>query len=250
MLLVAPLTLPPRSVIRASLALLALSTIFLTGCVSTTNVPIQQNRLAQLSGATLAVTSRPVPAFADFKPSNAMFGMIGGLAAVSSGNELIREHNIKDPAPKIGDALAQHLAATWQMNPLSGVTVPIDTGNVEEIAKAATGKADVVLDIQTVNWSLFYLALKWNRYQVVYTVKLRLIDARKKELIAEGFNAWKTPESTGYSTYDELFADNASILRQRLDEGANAAIDAFLTGILKPPTPTAIAAAAGSSRHE
>jgi hypothetical protein len=248
---VATFTLRPRTLIHASFALLALSTVFLTGCVSTTNVPIQQNRRAQLSGATLAVTSRPLPAFADFKPSNAMFGIVGGLASVSSGNELIRQHDIKDPAPKIGDALAQHLASAWQMKPVSGVTVPIDTGNVEEIAKAAAGKADVVLDIQTVNWSLFYLALKWSRYQVVYTVKLRLIDARKKELIAEGFNAWKTPESTGYSTYDELFADNAAILRQRLDEGAKAAIDAFLSGILKSPTPTAIAAkAAGSRLHE
>jgi hypothetical protein len=227
----------PRTLI---LALFALGAVFLTGCVSTTNVPIPQNRLAQLSGATLAVTSRPIPAFADFKPSNAMFGMIGGLAAVGSGNDLIRKYDIKDPAPKIGDALMQHLATTWQVKPQPGVTVPIDTGNVE-IAKAAMGKADVVLDIQTVNWSLIYLALKWNRYQVIYTVKLRLIDVRKKELIAEGFNAWKTPESTGYSTYDELFANNAAVLRQRLDDGATSAIDAFRSGILKSP-PTSIAA--------
>jgi uncharacterized lipoprotein YajG len=228
----------PRTLI---LALLAAGTAFLTGCVSTTNVPIPQNRQAQLSGATLAVTERPIPAFADFKPSNAMFGMVGGLAAVGSGNELIRKYDIKDPAPKIGEALAQHLAAGWQVKPLTSVTVPIDTASVEEIAKAAAGKADLVLDVQTVNWSLFYLALKWNRYQVMYTVKLRLIDALKKELIAEGFHAWKTPESTGYSTHDELFADNAAVLRQRLDDGANAAIEAFRSGILKSP-PQSLAA--------
>lgn len=210
----------------------AILTLCLAGCVSTANVAIPKARLAQSAGLTVSATSRPRPDFADFKPSNAMFGAIGGLASVSSGNEWIRKFDVQDPATIIAKELADHLARDFKVAPQSAMQIPVSSTDPKEIAAAAMGKTDLVLDVQTVNWSCFYLPLKWARYRVIYSVKLRLIDVKKQEMIAEGFFAWKTPDEAYNPTYDELFANNADGLRKQLEEARKAATEYFRTQIL------------------
>jgi hypothetical protein len=217
---------------KTSIILSLLLTVCLAGCVSTANVAIPKARLAQAAGSTVASTSRPRPAFADFKPSNAMFGAIGGLAAVSSGNELIRKYAVEDPATILARELTDHLAASFKLVPQSAVQIPIDSGDTKAIAAAAAGKADFVLDLQTVNWSCIYLPMKWTRYRVMYSVKLRLIDVKKQESVAEGFFAWKTPDGAYNPTYDELFENNADGLRKQLEEARKAATEHFRTQTL------------------
>jgi hypothetical protein len=219
-----------------SLALLAALALFSTGCVSTANVGLPKDRLPQITGATMTTTARPRPDCAMFKAGNAMFGMVGGLAAVSAGNELVRKYDIQDPAPAMAEELVRHLATTLHVVPQAGQGVAIDTQDVPKIADAAQGKADLVLDVQTVNWSYFYLPTKWMHYRLMYTVKLRLIDVRTKQLVAEGFYAWKEPEGTAYPTYDEMIADNAAKIREDLKIASAAAVEAFKTGVLKPPS--------------
>jgi len=212
----------------------------LTGCVSTKNTSIPRDRLAQASGSTLAITSRPVPAFVPFRPSQAVLGglggaiggAIGGIAAANAGNDLMKKHGMDDPAVPLARELAAHLATSHGVVIPEGAPVAVDSVDLTEIATAAAGKADLLLDVQTVNWSCIYLPTKWTRYRVMYSVKLRFIDVKKKQLIAEGFFAWQTPDGPGFPTYDELFADNAALLRRQLDEARATAAKHFTTQIL------------------
>jgi hypothetical protein len=211
---------------------IAAMAVALSGCVSTANVPVPKARFSQAGGSSISITSRPRPDFADFKPSNAMFGAVGGLAAVSSGNELIRKYDVQDPAALIAKELCDHLARLFKVVPQGAIQIPVGSTDAKEIAISAANKADLVLDVQTVNWSCVYLPLKWTRYRVIYTVKMRLVDAKKQELVAEGFFAWKTPDGAPNPTYDELFADNARVLREQLVEARRAATEYFRSQIL------------------
>lgn len=215
------------------LALACVVMILGTGCVSTKNVASKKGDLARFQGATLALTTRPTPDFADFKPSNAMFGAIGGLASVASGNDLIRENRVPDPAAKIGSELAAHLSAKYGVQVVPGLaSAEVDGTSVAEIAAPFAGKAALLLDVQTVNWSCVYLPLNWTRYRVIYTVKVRVIDVAKRQTIAEGFHAWQTPESMENPKYDELFANQAERLRKQLDIAAAAAARHFTENVL------------------
>jgi hypothetical protein len=211
---------------------LVLAALVVSGCVSTANVTAKKGSLSQSAGLSLAVSERPLPAFADMKPSNAMFGAIGGLASVASGNELVKKNAVADPASEIASSLSDHLATAFKVVPQSTTRIPVNTGDTKELSEVAKGKAELLLDVQTVNWSCVYLPLKWTRYRVIYSAKLRLIDVRKQEMMAEGFFVWKTPDGGTNPTYDELFENGAAGLRKQLDEARRAATDYFKVQIL------------------
>lgn len=204
-----------------------------TGCVSTKNVAASKGELARFAANDLAVTTRPTPAFADFKATNAMFGAVGGIASILSGNDLIRENQVPDPASGIGAKLSEHLAVKHGMRVVAGVTEAQAEGtSVEEIAAPYAGKAALLIDVQTVNWSCAYLPLNWTRYRVIYSVKVRVIDVEKRIKVAEGFYAWQTPDEMENPKYDELFADGAALLRKQLDIAAAEATRHFISEVL------------------
>lgn len=213
----------------------------LGGCVSTANVAVAPQRLAQARGASFAVTERPRADFAAMTASKmglgglggAVGGAIAGVSAVKAGNELIRERDIPDPAVRIGQELSTHLGSAFGLTVTSG-TVAVAVSDVAELAAAAAGRSDYLLDVQTVNWSCIYLPLHWTKYKVLYTVKLRLIDVKKRDLVAEGFFAWETPKGDPNPTYDELFADNGRLFREQLAAATAAAIAHFRENVLKP----------------
>lgn len=203
-----------------------------SGCVTTKNVAVARGEAPRFADARLAVASRPMPDFADFKASNAMLGAVGGIGSVFSGNDLIRKNHVPDPAARLADSLAVHCIETLKLQ--AAVAAPrhqVDGTDVEEIAQPFAGQADLVLDVQTVNWMCSYLPLNWARYQVQYSVKVRLIDVAGRKKIAEGFFVWRTPKDNALS-YDELFDNGAAGFKGQVDQAATAAIAHFKANVL------------------
>lgn len=220
--------------LKAILAALTLtSALLFSGCVSTTNVPLPKGSLSQLPGATVRYTQRERADFADFKPSNGMSGALGGIASVYSGNDLIRTCDIPDPAVGISKDLLVHLQSSFNVTPQDHFPFAKNTTSIDEITKAAGGKSRLILDVQTINWMCIYFPFNWTRYRVLYSAKLRLIDASKGAVVAEGFFAWKTPDDAYHPTYDELFANHGAVLRSQLDEASRAAVAFFKAEVLK-----------------
>lgn len=83
--------------------------------------------------------------------------------------------------------------------------------------------AKYVLDVNTMSWGSRYFATYWHNYQVVYTVRARLIDNESKKVVSEGSCRQKQPESgDGAPTWDELTGNGAGCLKSILQSYAEA----------------------------
>ena len=208
-----------------------------SGCVSTAPVSVSDSRLSQAAGATFTHTLRAMPSFGNFSFTNATVGIAaggiaGGIATVESGKKLIAKNGILDPALSISKQLCAELSARFKLSFNEAAAVKIETVDAKEVAHAIGGKVDFVLDVQTANWGSYYLPTNWTRYRVIYAAKVRLLDARKSQIVAEGFFHWKTPDNAKHPTHDELFANNAAVLREQLEEASRAATAYFIVEVL------------------
>lgn len=215
---------------RTSLTLLALCS--LGGCVSTKIVPVDHQALSGFHGGTVVVSQREKPSFAANTAGKMMFGAVGAVAAISSGNDIIRDNEVADPAAYIEQALLKDLVTD---NALKGVTSPTSTNtmDVAQLAKQYAG-ADLLLDVQTINWSWIYYPTSWSHYKVIYSAKIRLIDTKHSKLIADGFCA-RVPDGPAESapTRDELLENKAARLKQELATAADYCVQTFRTKVLE-----------------
>ncbi len=164
----------------------------------------------------------------------ALLGAVGGVisanAMISSGNTIVRENGVEDPANWISSELAAAMSQKYGVRFAGSRKV---TGEEPaEIAGACAG-ADYALDVRTINWSFVYFPVNWATYRVIYSAKMRLIDCRTGKVIAEGFHA-RVPEKTEQSpSYDNLVDGGAAGLKRELKIGAKESLDHFKRDILK-----------------
>lgn len=205
----------------------------MVGCagVSKKNVELSVENGNQLRNQNVVVSSRPQPDFTAFTPSSALLGGLGALATISKGNRIINDNQISDPARYISSTLANDLMNKY------GVKIHSDSTAVTEtqIAKIASqfNHSKYILDVQTVRWGYVYYPTRWSRYKVLYVAKLRLIDREKQSIASEGycesnpeFNEETTP------TGDELLADNAKVLIEKIQAAADFCLSEFRTNTL------------------
>lgn len=158
---------------------------------------------------------------------------------ISAGNEIIRKNDVQDPAIGIRDTLLADFAARQGLKvvPANGDSlVPAMATDVKRIIKANPG-ADLLLDVQTVNWSFAYFPTDWNSYRVIYSVKVRLIDAKVGKTIAEGF-CQRFPEKTADApSRDQLLADNAARLKETLNVHGGQCLAELQAKVFAPGAP-------------
>ena len=199
---------------------------FLTGCVSTKNIRISQQDLKQLSQNKIALTSREKPSFSAVTAEKAMFALVGAVAMIVAGNEIVEENEIEDPANYIRESLAQELSENYGFKINNSDTKKVSSSESSKIAKAFPN-SDLVLDIETIGWSFAYFPTDWNNYRVIYSAKLRLIDTKKQSVLAEGFCSRVPEEDHTAPTHGELLANKAERLKQELMIAANQCIGEF-----------------------
>ena len=232
--------------LSVSAACLSLAT--LTGCAS---VPapraLDAAGVAAVHEQTVAVTTRPVPHFAAMTPAAAPFAIVGAVAALASGDKIIADHHVADPADAIATALAAALHETQGSRIVAG-PVLVDTTDAARIAAQAKDKARYVLDVETHNWSLTYFSTDWTHYQVPYRAIARLIDTGTGSILAESTCALRLESSAGTPTYDELLADGAARLKASLAASGATCAAQFKRDMLAMrdahPDPAVLAAAA------
>jgi hypothetical protein len=200
---------------------LLMAALVIGGCVSTRTTTMTGEQSQTLQGKSLALTTRPKPDFAAMTPGKAMFAVVGAIAMISAGNSLVAEDGIEDPAGAIGEQLRQALVVKHGLVAAAGTGPVADTTDTAKLA-ALYSSADYVLDVQTINWSFVYQPhLGTQHFRVIYSVKVRLIDTHKANLLAEAFCVRKDDNDTNPPTYDELLANHAEILKAKLREHAN-----------------------------
>lgn len=177
--------------------------------------PLAADLAKRLPGQSVARTKAETPSFVAMTAAKGGFAMLGALAAISEGNELIKANGVEDPAVRISSALTASLTDKYRLDskPATGEAVG---DSIEQVIGAAPS-ADVILDVRTLGWRFGYFPANWGTYYVAYAAKARLVDVKTKAVIAESICATPRPEKTERSpSYDALVGDGARGLKQEL----------------------------------
>lgn len=201
--------------------------VTLAACVSVQQRPIDATSAAALKDRELTIARRAKPDFAALTPAKAAIGggLIGAAVMISAGNELIASNGVDDPADRISERLAAALSQRHGVR-VSDKSTLLSTDDVAEVTKN-NPEAELVLDTRTINWSFVYFPTSWDKYRVIYTARLRLIDVRRGAVLAEGGCRRVPEESAEAPSYDELVADNARRLKHELALAADLCVQQF-----------------------
>jgi hypothetical protein len=203
----------------------------LAGCASTKTVTLKSDALRGHEGGTVAVSSHEKPGFVAMTAGKAAFGMLGAMAMISAGNQIVSDNQIADPAENIGSQLVADLAALNTLKISSKAPAVAKTGDTSALAKLY-GDSDVLLDVQTVGWGFSYFPTDWNSYRVTYNAKARVIETRGGKLLAEA-SCVRVPENGPEApSYDQLTSNGAAGLKAELKKAAEQCLGEFRSKLL------------------
>jgi hypothetical protein len=194
-------------------------------------IPSSEN-LAALRGRPLTITHyTSKPDFVAMTAGTAAFGIIGALAQIAEGNDLIEKNNVPDPADTISARLAAAYQARYDADRPSTTT---ELASYSSAALPATvGHDGIILDVKTTRWMFGYFPLDWGHYHVDYAASARLVDATTRKEIARSSCMLKSSDAPDQKpSYDDLTADHAAGLKARLDDMAARCAAAFAHDLL------------------
>ena len=183
-----------------------------TGCTTIRKQALDPRAATSLKGQSLAVTTYQTPDFTAMTPAKVLIPF-GAFAMVSEGNKIIAENKVSDPSLKISADLASHLEEQLGVQLLAR-PIAVNDDDIHKIVDAAGASTHYVLDVKTFMWGMSYFSTDWTHYHVIHTARARLIDSKSKTILAEGFCTRPAPSNTNAPTYDELVANNATLLKQ------------------------------------
>lgn len=203
----------------------------LSGCVSIQPKALNAEQGDVLRGKSLVVDEYQTPSFSAATPGKAVFGLIGGLVMIGTGNAFVKENKIRDPAAYIGNKVADRLTAKYDMRVVRSDIEPLSDDAIDVIS-AKYPESDFVLDSQTINWSYAYYPVHWDSYRLMYSVRLRLIDTHTKSVLAEAFCA-RNPEYTDDApSHSQLTDDGGEWVKRQLTVYADACGDELGSKVL------------------
>jgi hypothetical protein len=203
-----------------------------SGCVSTKNVPVNDAVTGDIHGKSITTAKREMPDFAAMTAGKAMFAVVGAVAMISAGNDIIRDNQVEDPANHISAALIAGLAEKHDLSVVNSDAILVANESPDKLA-AQYASSDYLLDVRTINWSFAYFPTDWDSYRVMYSAKLRLINTGNGQIVAESFCA-RVPEKTaGAPSHNELLANQAQRLKDELRAAADYCVGEFKTKALR-----------------
>jgi hypothetical protein len=200
-----------------SLGLALLCTVVLMGgCASklpmmaddeSTSVDSAPERLAEVPSSLLwnrklAVRTGSTPSFYADTPGRRTFGILGVIAMMRQGNQIVEEFGLEDPAGYLSEDLVSTLATRNRMQ------------------TSTRDAADLLLEVKTINWDFRPYRNDPDKLFVVYSARINLIDRRAGTVLASG-KCRSTRDAQGDSaTLEQLLADGAERLQDELREAA------------------------------
>lgn len=204
----------------------------LSACTTVNHVPLTPETSAKLAKKSVTTSQYPKSDFAVVTVGNVLVGgLIGALAQISTGNELVKKNGVEDPAVKISKGLAERLASTRGVTVVANGSVVASRDEVPALL-AAYPKADYLLDIKTFMWKFNYFRASPTTYALMYQARLRLIDTSTQAVIAETMCTAQTSDK-GAPTYQQFAEDDGTVLRQKSDEVATVCIEVLARDVLK-----------------
>jgi hypothetical protein len=202
----------------------------LVGCATTR--PMSPEVEQTLPGKSVTQIKFGKPDFMAATPAKAMFGMLGAVAMIAAGNEIVEEGKVEDPAPYIGQELMKRMQEKYKTMPLTQTALQANTSDLDELAEAYP-QSDLLLDVRTTNWQMTYFPLNWSQYRIAYGVRARLVNLKTQEVLAEGSCERFPEDDTNAPSYDEMVENQASRLKHELRLAANICVEKLKAEIFK-----------------
>jgi len=210
--------------------LIIFSISILTGCTSTATVKLNQSSFKKVEGKSLTLTTSDKPDFSAMTAGKASFGLLGAMAMISKGNDIVQRNNIPDPAVIISKNIANKLIKKYSMKPRFNIIAEPNDSVKKLVLKY--GQYDFIVDVRTINWGFGYFPTNWNNYRVLYSSKLRLIDTNTRSVIAESFCSSISSKNPQPPSYNQLLSNGATRLKSELITAANHCTKKLLNEIL------------------
>jgi|HubBroStandDraft_5_1064220.scaffolds.fasta_scaffold328175_1 hypothetical protein len=152
------------------------------------------------------------PTFMASSVGTVEFGVIGVLASMSIGDQIIADNHVDDPA----NAMAAQVAKTYAAKQ-GGLEVdtPLTLGEHQTLNDATDLKARYVVVVTTESWGYLYFPFDWTHYGVLYGASLVVVDrATNTDVITT--HCFVKPVKAGAPNHDELLSNGAAGLKALL----------------------------------
>ncbi|NHQ84672.1 hypothetical protein HA050_00890 [Iodobacter sp. HSC-16F04] len=197
-----------------------ISLLMMTGCASVEMIKASPEKINAINGKTLTTVNYEKPDFVAFTADKAIFGALGAIAMISAGNDLVKTNNIDDPATMLTKELKNKLADRLKSKEIKEV-INVSDDSTNEIKKKVDA-GSLVFDVKTLGWMFNYFPADWTHYRVTYSARARLLDPSDGKVIAQVPCTYVSDDEKTAANYDQLTANNASLLKEKLNAAAKA----------------------------
>ena len=180
---------------------------------------------------TITASHREKPDFAAYTAGKAVFGLIGLSIIYGTGNKIVADNAIDDPAREISARLVKHLSEKLSVEIADSGSLTVATNKVSDISSVYSS-TDLVLDVETRNWRFIYYPSNFAKYRVIYSARMRLVDTRAGKILAEGLCSRTPDDIDNAPSRDALLANSAELLKQELELAADFCTAEFIDKVL------------------
>jgi len=205
-------------------AMLGLAALSISACATKLDTVQLDNPQAFKSAAgSLVSVSEPAPDMMHNQSSKAGFGVLGAIANVETGKNLVDKGVLTDPSLTVEAKLADYLTSRSSL--VKGEAMSFEKrGDVPETPQNVGG---YTIDAKTEIWGLNYFPFGWTSYQTYYTGNVRLMDANG-EVVAATNCEYKYPETQEESPeYDVLVSGGGVVMQENLQIMADKCVEKF-----------------------
>lgn len=210
--------------------------LLLSGCASTL-IQMDKEERSRLNNQSDIQAVHYPSSFSVRTPGKAIAGGGGALGAIfslglyeSAGDKMAKEYALEDPALRVQSRFLSSLEKDLGIKNIRIVQESPSKDSIDDLKRTA-GKG-MVLDFKTTQWMLFYYPTDWSHYRIAYSARGRLVRLEEPKIIWQGTCEFIGQDPKTSPTMDELVANNGALLKQKINEAADACAEQFWSHFL------------------
>ena len=181
-----------------------------------------------LAGKTATNSVYQRPDFVEGLAGPHTHGTGGDAKPAGERNGILVDNKVGDPAPVIARNLGLMLAKQYGVRFTAAPRSAFASAEVGDVA-ARNPDAEILLDVQTLQWGLLSAGPEPDTYRVQYDVRMRLVDNADGRVLAQDTcSHMKDDEDTAAPSYEVLAADGAAGLKEALLDAALSCTRRFM----------------------
>lgn len=212
--------------------------------------PLSAKELKDVRSRAVIVLHREPTAFELQTPGRmfgtlplALLGPVGSIADIgitssrvaAAGKKVVDENAIEDPANFISRKLAADLLGPTGLGDVR-LLEDAQSGDWARPAdfRPVTPEGMLIVEVRTARWVVTPVSMKLKRYGLRYKARVSVLDPWRDWTIATVTHSYveKYENAEDAPTLDELLANDAAMLKQKLQQAAETAADQLRTKLL------------------